>query len=38
MAAQTAAELAAMDTPTLAHDSSTNAMIGRYRQLRQAQA
>ena len=38
MAEKTAAELAAKDTPTLAHDSSTNALIGRYRQLRQAQA
>ena len=37
MAAQTAAELAAMDTPTLAHDSSTNTLISRYRQLREAQ-
>ncbi|MBC7735490.1 MAG: glucose-6-phosphate isomerase, partial [Bacteriovorax sp.] len=37
LAEKTAAELAAMDTPTLAHDSSTNTLINRYRQLRQAQ-
>ena len=37
MAEKTAAELAAMDEPTLAHDSSTNTLISRYRQLREAQ-
>jgi glucose-6-phosphate isomerase len=34
LAEKTAAELAAPDTPTLAHDSATNTLIRRYRQLR----
>ncbi len=34
LAARTAVELAAMAEPALAHDSSTNALIRRYRQLR----
>ena len=35
MAKKTAAELAQVDAPTLAHDSSTNALINRYRHLRE---
>ncbi|WP_296443415.1 glucose-6-phosphate isomerase [Rhodoferax sp. UBA5149] len=34
LAQQTAAELASARAPTLTHDSSTNALIRRYRQLR----
>ena len=34
LAKTTIAELTAPDAPTLAHDSSTNALIRRYRQLR----
>ena len=34
LATQTAAELASEDEPSLAHDSSTNALIRRYRKLR----
>ena len=34
LAKTTIAELTAKDEPTLAHDSSTNALIHRYRQLR----
>ena len=34
LAQQTAAELASLDAPTLSHDSSTNTLIRRYRQLR----
>jgi glucose-6-phosphate isomerase len=34
LAARTAAEIAASGEPRLAHDSSTNALIRRYRQLR----
>jgi glucose-6-phosphate isomerase len=36
LALRTDAELAARDEPMLAHDSSTNALIKRYRQLRSA--
>ena len=35
LAQQTAAELASIDEPRLQHDSSTNALIRRYRQQRQ---
>jgi glucose-6-phosphate isomerase len=34
LAAHTAAELASADAPRLAHDSSTNALIRRYREMR----
>jgi glucose-6-phosphate isomerase len=34
LAGTTAKELAAFDAPQLAHDSSTNALMRRYRQLR----
>ena len=34
LASRTAAELAAAKTPKLTHDSSTNALIRRYRKLR----
>ena len=34
LAGKTAAELASADTPALHHDSSTNTLIRRYRQLR----
>jgi glucose-6-phosphate isomerase len=34
LAARTAAEISADDEPQLAHDSSTNALIRRYRELR----
>jgi glucose-6-phosphate isomerase len=34
LAKTTIAELTAKDEPKLAHDSSTNALIRRYRQLR----
>jgi glucose-6-phosphate isomerase len=34
LAKTTVAELGARDVPTLAHDSSTNALIRRYRQMR----
>ncbi len=34
LAKTTIAELTAKDEPELAHDSSTNALIRRYRQLR----
>jgi glucose-6-phosphate isomerase len=34
LAQRTAAELASVREPTLAHDSSTNALIRRYRTLR----
>jgi len=34
LAGTTAKELAAVDAPQLAHDSSTNALMRRYRQLR----
>lgn len=37
LAKRTAAEVAAVDEPVLAHDSSTNALIRRYRRLRGAQ-
>ena len=37
LAKTTIAELTAPDEPTLAHDSSTNALIRRYRQLRDSQ-
>jgi glucose-6-phosphate isomerase len=36
MAEKTAAELASRDAPALAHDSSTNTLIDRYRRLREA--
>lgn len=36
LAKRTAAEVTAQDEPTLDHDSSTNALIRRYRQLRGA--
>jgi glucose-6-phosphate isomerase len=36
LARTTIAELTATDLPPLAHDSSTNALIRRYRQLREA--
>jgi glucose-6-phosphate isomerase len=36
LAQRTDAELVARDEPALAHDSSTNALIKRYRQLRSA--
>ncbi|MFM9925179.1 glucose-6-phosphate isomerase [Variovorax sp. H27-G14] len=35
LAERTAAELAAVDTPDLAHDSSTDTLIRRYRRLRE---
>ncbi len=38
LAKQTASELASASEPELAHDSSTNALIRRYRQLRAAPA
>jgi glucose-6-phosphate isomerase len=34
LAGRIAPELTAADAPRLAHDSSTNALIGRYRALR----
>ncbi len=37
LAKTTIAELTAKDEPKLAHDSSTNALIHRYRQLRDSQ-
>jgi glucose-6-phosphate isomerase len=37
LAKATIAELTASDEPTLAHDSSTNTLIRRYRQLRDSQ-
>jgi glucose-6-phosphate isomerase len=37
LAKATIAELTAPDEPTLAHDSSTNTLIRRYRQLRDSQ-
>jgi glucose-6-phosphate isomerase len=37
LAKTTIAELTAADEPTLAHDSSTNHLIRRYRQLRDGQ-
>ena len=37
LAKTTIAELTAKDEPKLAHDSSTNTLIRRYRQLRDAQ-
>ena len=37
LAKTTIAELTAQEEPTLAHDSSTNALIRRYRQLRDRQ-
>ena len=36
LAVRTSAELLAADAPALAHDSSTNALIARYRRLRPA--
>jgi glucose-6-phosphate isomerase len=36
LAQRTAAELTAVDEPVLAHDSSTNALIRRYRSTRSA--
>jgi glucose-6-phosphate isomerase len=36
LAQRTAAELASVREPTLAHDSSTNALIRRYRARRQS--
>ena len=36
LAKRTAAELASASEPELAHDSSTNALIRRYRRLREA--
>jgi glucose-6-phosphate isomerase len=36
LAKRTAAEIASTTEPTLAHDSSTNTLIRRYRQLRAA--
>ncbi|NCT68396.1 MAG: glucose-6-phosphate isomerase [Rhodanobacteraceae bacterium] len=38
LAKRTAVELASADEPELAHDSSTNALIRRYRRLREARA
>jgi glucose-6-phosphate isomerase len=38
LAKATVAELTAKNEPALAHDSSTNALIRRYRQLRDARA
>jgi hypothetical protein len=38
LAKATVAELTAKNEPALAHDSSTNALIRRYRQLRDAGA
>ncbi len=38
LATRTAAELASKEQPGLSHDSSTNALIRRYRELRQAGA
>ena len=38
LAKTTIAELTAPDLPTLRHDSSTNALIRRYRQLRDGHA
>jgi glucose-6-phosphate isomerase len=35
LAKRTAAEIASPSEPVLAHDSSTNALIRRYRELRQ---
>ncbi len=36
LAVRTAAEVASADAPELAHDSSTNALIKRYRKMRQS--
>jgi len=38
LAKQTAAELGSLDAPALSHDSSTNTLIQRYRQLRKEPA
>ena len=38
LAKRTAAEIASQDDPELSHDSSTNALIRRYRQLRELQS
>ncbi|MEO8159862.1 MAG: glucose-6-phosphate isomerase [Arenimonas sp.] len=38
LALRTSAELSAIDAPELAHDSSTNALIRRYRRLRAGRA